>query len=240
MVGAGPDQDPAELAHHLDALSGLGINYDRADGPRSGSDPRWHVDDVHAVIGHERPGPPEPDGPWERAGDIVRDYGFTDHRRLRGAYRPSAPLLGRDMLLEGRFAIFRFHLGVRVTAVEDTESDGHRVWGWTYETLTGHLEQGRLTYEVDKDLATGEVTFWIRAFSRRAPVPNPLYRLGFAAFGRAVQLGFYRSAGKRVQELVAAGPPPPARKGTDVVVAPDGSPRHWWDRGAVHVFQPGA
>ena len=237
--GAGPDRDPAELADRLDELAGLRINYDRADGPVSAEDPGWHVDDGRAVIGHERPGPPEPDGPWERAGCIVRDYGFTDHRRLRGAYRASAPLLGRDMLLEGRFAILRFHLGVRVTDVVDTERDGHRIWGWSYETLTGHLEQGLLTYEVDKDMTSGVVTFRIRAFSRRAPVPNPLYRLGFALFGRAVQLGFYHSAGRRVRALVAREPPGPEPDvDTGVVVAPD-SPRRRSDRWAVHVYQPG-
>jgi uncharacterized protein (UPF0548 family) len=238
-VGPGPDRDPAELEALLDELAGLPVNYDPADGPVSRDDPRWHVDDGRAVIGQERPGPPEPDGPWERAGSIVRDYGFTDHRRLRGAYRASAPLLGRDMLLEGRFVILRFHLGVRVTDIVDTERDGHRVWGWTYETLAGHLEQGRLTYEVDKDLTTGEVTFWIRAFSRRSRVPNPFYRLGFALFGRAVQLGFYHSAGRRVRELVRSEPPGP-EPGADVVVAPRDSPHHWWDRWAVHVYRPGA
>jgi uncharacterized protein (UPF0548 family) len=238
-IGPGPDRDPADLARRIDELAALPVNYDPADGPVSRDDRRWHVDDGRAVIGQEGPGPPEPDGPWERAGSIVRDYGFTDHRRLRGAYRPSAPLLGRDMLLEGRFAVMRFHLGVRVTDIVDTERDGHRVWGWSYETLSGHLEQGRLTYEVDKDLASGEVTFWIRAFSRRARVPNPFYRLGFALFGRAVQLGFYHSAGQRVRELVGSEPPGP-EPGADVVVAPRHCPEHWWDRWAVHVYQPGA
>ncbi len=229
----------AELAHRLEELARLPVNYDPADGPVGRDDPRWHVDDGYAVIGHECPGPPEPDGLWARAGSIVRDYGFTDHRRLRGAYRASAPLLGRDMLLEGRFAVLRFHLGVRVTDLVDTERDGHRVWGWSYETLAGHLEQGRLTYLVDKDMASGEVTFWIRAFSRRAPVPNPFYRFGFALFGRAVQLGFYHSAGQRIRELVANEWPRPG-PGDDVVVAPRDSPGPWWDRWAVHVYQPGA
>lgn len=239
--GAGPDRDPRELSRRLDELARLEINYDRADRPVDRDDPRWHVDDGRAVIGRERPGPPEPDGPWERAGRIVRDYGFTDHRRLRGAYRASAPLLGRDMLLEGRFALLRFHLGVRVTEIVDTERDGHRVWGWTYETLRGHLEQGRLTYEVDKDMATGEVTFWIRAFSRRAPVLNPIYRLGFSLFGRGVQLDFYHSAAQRMRELVAGAPSGPRPDvDADVVVAPQNSPPSRADRWAVHVYQPGA
>ena len=179
----------------------------------------------------------------------MRDYQFTDHERLRGVYRPADPLDGRDMLLQGRFSILRFYLGVRVTQVVDTARDGHRVWGWTYETLEGHLEQGRLTYEVDKDTTTGEVWFWIRAFSRRAPVPNPIYRLGFRLFGRSVQLEFYHRAGQRVRDLVRAHcdgapvPLPTGESGGDgdgVVVAPHDSPRRWSDRFAIHVHHPGA
>ena len=201
---------------------------------------RWHVDDGYAVIGHERPGPPEPDGPWERAGTIVRDYGFTDHRRLRGAYRASAPLLGRDMLLEGRFTIMRFHLGVRVTDIVDIERDGHRIWGWSYETLSGHLEQGRLTYEVDKDLASGEVTFWIRAFSRRAPGAEPVLpaRVRLVRTRRAARLlPFGGATGPRARGDRAAR----AGAGQPTSSSPRGTAReHWWDRWAVHVYQPGA
>lgn len=225
------------------------MNFDHRDAPTGPDDPRWHVDTGVAAVGTEAPGPPEPDGVWETACRVVRDYQFTDHKRLRGVYRPSDPLLGRDMLLQGRFSVLRFYLGVRVTEVVDTERDGHRVWGWTYETLDGHLEQGRLTYEVDKDLATGEVEFRIRAFSRRAPVPNPLYRFGFMVFGRAVQLEFYHRAGQRVRELVAEhlrGAPVPRPTdesddgGRDVAVAPHDSPLRWSDRVAVHVRHPGA
>lgn len=186
---------------------------------------------------------------WETACRIVRDYQFTDHKRLRGIFRPSDPLLGRDMLLQGRFSVFRFYLGVRVTGIIDTDDGAHRVWGWTYETLDGHLEQGRLSYEVDKDLATGDVEFRIRAFSRRAPLPNPLYRFGFTLFGRPVQLEFYHRAGQRVRELVAGhlrGAPVPRpsdeadRAGREVVVAPHDSPPRWSDRLAIHVRHPGA
>lgn len=236
------------MAADLDRLGGLEVNFDGADAPLTARDDRWHVDTGRALVGTERPGPPEPDGPWETACRIVRDYLFTDHKRLRGAYRPADPLLGRNMLLQGRFANLRFYLGVRVTDVIDVERAGHRVWGWTYETLCGHLEQGRLTYEVGKDLATGEVTFWIRAFSRRAPVPNPIYRLGFFLFGRDVQVEFYHRAGQRVREMVhgyLGGTPLPRPTeerdgaGNEIVVAPHDSPRRWSDRFAIHVRHPG-
>nr|WP_308252065.1 DUF1990 family protein [Pseudonocardia sp. KRD291] len=228
------------------------MNFDHRDAPTDDRHGDWHVDLGVAEVGTEAPGPPEPDGVWETTCRIVHDYQFTDHKRLRGIYRPSDPLSGRNMLLQGRFAVLRFYLGVRVTEVFDTGDDGHRVWGWTYETLDGHLEQGRLTYEVDKDLRTGDVEFRIRAFSRRAPVPNPIYRLGFAVFGRAVQLEFYHRAGQRIRDLVAAhlrgAPVPRATEettgdgdtGGPIVVAPHDSPTRWSDRFAIHVRHPGA
>ncbi|MFP5020653.1 DUF1990 family protein [Pseudonocardia phyllosphaerae] len=238
-LGATP---PADLDAELDGLAGLAVNFDDAETPESGDDPRWHVDHGRALVGREAPGPPEPGGPWERACVVLRDYQFTAPGRLRGIFRPGDPLLGRNMLLEGRFGPMRFHLGVRVTGVEDAERDGQRVWGWTYETLQGHLEEGRLTYEVVKDLASGDVEFVIRAFSRRAPVPNPILRLGFAVFGRAVQEEFYHHAGQRVRELAGVpGRVPVVETGPDgVTVAPAGSGPSWTDRLAVLVRYPGA
>lgn len=54
-----------------------------------------------------------------------------------------------------------------------------RVWGWCYQTLEGHLEQGRLSYEVIKHLTTGQVAFRVAGYSRPAPIGNPIVRLGF-------------------------------------------------------------
>lgn len=221
------------------------MNFDPAEAPTTSSDRRWHVDHGRALVGTEPPGDPVPDGDWERACAVLRDYQFTDHHRLRGVFRPADPLVGRDMLLEGRFGPLRFHLGVRVTAVVDETRAGKRIWGWTYETLHGHLERGRLTYEVVKDLASGEVEFVIRAFSRPARIPNPVYRLGFAMFGRATQLEFYHRAGQLVRDLLAdarAGRPlpQPVTDADGITVAPAGSPREVTDAVAYLVRHPGA
>ena len=137
------------------------------------------------VIGREAPGPPEPGGPWETACRLVGQYEFADARILRGVYRRDGDLLGRDMLLEARFYGLRFYLGVRVTGIIDEERDTgdgpERVWGWCYQTLEGHLEQGRLSYEVIKNLATGRVMFRVAGYSRPAPIPRPGHPLGIPA-----------------------------------------------------------
>jgi Domain of unknown function (DUF1990) len=106
--------------------------------------------------------------------------------------------------------------GYRVTDEERDSGDGpERVWGWRYQTLEGHIEQGRLSYEVIKNLTTGQVAFRVVGYSRRAPIANPVIRWGFMLFGRWTQQRFYRNIQARMAALVAAaqrGQPVPSTR----------------------------
>lgn len=221
----------------LGELSRLSLNYDPARAPEHGTgavDGHWHVDSGAVVIGQEGPGPPEPGGPWQIACRLVGQYEFADARILRGVYQRNGALLGRNMLLECRFFGLRFYVGVRVTEVIDEErdtSDGtERVWGWSYQTLEGHLEQGRLSYEVIKDLGSGQVTFRVAGYSRAAPIENPVIRWGFRLFGRWTQERFYRNIQSRMAALVRTaqrGPlPRPETRPDGIVLAPSGARPH--------------
>jgi hypothetical protein len=133
---------------------------------------------------------------------------------------------------------------VRVTEVVDEIRDGKRIWGWGYQTLEGHLEQGKLIYEVIKDVRSGDVEIQIRSYSRRAQIANPVLRLGFAMFGRRTQLKFYAAVGRRLRHIVqailhGAQPPKPALTSDGLVVAPSGVSRHPLERLAVHSHHPG-
>ncbi|GEL21445.1 hypothetical protein PSU4_03990 [Pseudonocardia sulfidoxydans NBRC 16205] len=236
------------LVAELDRLPPLGVNYEESEAPTGPDDPAWHVDVACAELGTEPPGDPVPDGIFDAACILVRDYEFSDHRLIRGVFRPADELLGRNMLLEGRFLFLRFYLGVRVTGVVEGTRDGpdgpQRVWGWTYQTLDGHLEQGKLTYEVLKDLTTGVVSFRLDAYSRRAPIENPVLRGGFRVFGRRTQLDFYRRVGRRMHDLLAdhrpGDPlPHPSRLAGDVVLAPSQSRMRPWDPAALPLRHPG-
>jgi hypothetical protein len=77
------------------------------------------------------------------------------------------------------------------------------VWGWSYATLRGHFEMGEMAWQVWKLLDTGEVQFRIHASSRRAPVTNPLIRIGFRLVGRREQLAFLASTQRRMAVLTA-------------------------------------
>jgi hypothetical protein len=208
-------------------ISTLRLNYDPADTDRPG----WHHDRLRHPIAQEAPGDPEPGGPWELACRMVRDYAFSEVSIMRAYFHRDAPLVGRNMLLEGRFVVFRFPMGVRVDReIDETRdrADGtrERSWGWSYQTLEHHLERGRLVYEVVKNLDTGLIEFVITGVSRRAGITNPLIALGFGFFGRWTQWRFYRAAAAHLDRLVTevtqgADMPTPDPIGPgDVVVAP--------------------
>lgn len=224
------------------SLADARVNYS-ADEVRR---PSWNIDTYRIPLPAERPGGPEPGGSWEHACRLVRDYEFSPPEIVRALYDPAAPLLGRDMLLEGRFHGMHFYCGVRVTEVVDETRDGtDRVWGWAYETLEGHLERGKVTYEVVKHHDTGQVQFVVSCHSQGAPTLDRFTLLGWRLFGRRTQLRFYRRCGQRLRYLVEAAvhggqppPGPPAMVGR-LVCAPSDAKARRVDALAIHRVAPG-
>jgi uncharacterized protein (UPF0548 family) len=226
------------LAALVDDLRGRSLNFAEHDAPPhvvTG----WHRDGVRLVLGQEAPGKIVAGGLGERAAALVASYEFADPAILRAVYRSPSDLVGRDMLLVGRFLLMRFAMGVRVTEAHDEVRDGEHCIGWSYQTLEGHLEQGKLTYEIAKDLASGTVEFRIRAFSRRAPIRNPLVALGFRLFGRRTQLRFYDHALQRLADLLAGPAVPPPTFDDGVVRAPGGRAPFSPDRFTIRLVHPG-
>jgi uncharacterized protein (UPF0548 family) len=204
----------------LQAQRGRRVNFTRDE-----VDDTWHHDEERTRIGEETPGPPEPDGLWETACRLVEAYEQADPRTIRAVYDPDTPLEGRDLLLEGRFLVLRFYMGVRITDVIDQRQDGMRVWGWVYETLEGHLERGRMSYEVIKDEPTGSVDILVRSYSEGAPTLGPVTGLGWKLFGRRTQVRFHRECGRRIARLAqqrrGSHSPVPARRTVEgLVLAP--------------------
>lgn len=210
----------------LDDLRDRDVNY----RPEELRRPGWHRDRHQVRLPDEAPGAPEPDGSWEQARRLIEMYEVPVPSVIRGLYHADAPLRGRDILLEGRFHGLRFYMGVRITEiVDEVRDDRVRAWGWTYETLQGHLERGRMTYEVVKHLDSGRVEFVIHGVSQGAPTLGPVVRLGWRVFGRPTQLRFYRMCGERVRRIV--GDVVPGRRPLPSPVVVDGLVRAPSDAG---------
>lgn len=215
------------------------VNYSTAD-----VDPGWNHDSHRFTLPREGPGPPEEGGSWALARSIVEAYEFCVPELIHAAYDSRDELLGRNMLLEGRFLVLRYYLGVRITGVVDEAREGsQRVWGWNYRTLQGHLEQGQMGYEVVKHEETGEVEFVITAYSSGSPGLGPITRLGWRVFGRRTQLRFYRRCGQRVRQQVsllrAGGTLASLTTPDGYVLIPGDAPRRRRDRLSLRHRQPG-
>jgi uncharacterized protein (UPF0548 family) len=200
--GTGPQNRRAR--RRLAELARRPLNFDPDVDP-SAPGGGWRVDDMVVALPAEPSGSPVEGGSWETAKDLMTAYQVADPQVVRATYREDAPLAGRDMLLQIRFAGLRFHAGVRVGDVyeETREVDGRqaRVFGWSYSTLEGHFEQGRMHYEAWKWLDTGDVEFRVHALSRAAEDGPWITRLGFRLLGRSRQLRFYREVLKRMSRL---------------------------------------
>ena len=192
----------------LAALAGRAVNFDTSRLDEYTPENGWHRDDMIEPLPAEAPGPPEPGGSWEIARRLVIDYQLAEPSQVRVFYDDGAPFEGRDMLLWVRFAGARFGVGVRIGAAYDwtRDVDGRpaRVYGWYYDTLEGHFEEGRMHYEVWKWLDSGDVEFRLQAISRGARTGPWVPRTGFRVIGRINQLQFYRRVCRRARRFTEA------------------------------------
>ncbi|MFL5872339.1 MAG: DUF1990 family protein [Solirubrobacterales bacterium] len=190
------------------ALAERRVNFDHERAESYASEPGWHLDDMVEALPHERPGPPAEEESWQVAREVMDSYQLADPRVVTASYDRDLPLSGRNMLLRIRFAGLRLRVGVRVGEVyeETREVDGRavQVFGWSYSTLEGHFEEGRMHYELWKWLDSGDVEFHLKAISRPARNGPILLRIGFRLFGRSNQLRFYRQVCRRIKRLTEA------------------------------------
>jgi uncharacterized protein (UPF0548 family) len=196
---------PRDPCRALAELRDRELNFDPSRRAEYTPENGWHADDVRQALPPEPPGPPTPRGSWETARAIARNYDFADPSIVHGVFDREEPLERRTMLLILQFHRLRIYVGVRVGDVYDEERtlDGHsgRVFGWTYRTLEGHVEQGQMEWEVWKFPETGEVLFRVASFSRAARRGNLFVRIGFRLFGRREQLRFLALTAARMARL---------------------------------------
>ena len=206
----GPTWPATTLRAHLRALNDRPVTFDVAPSrlmPEEG----WIVDGIDARIGREPPGPPLADGTFARARRAIVAYEFSDPRLVRGHFDRTAPLLGRNMLLEAKVVWLRFLVGVRVAEAREARDDGRSVFVFHYDALDGHVVRGAEWFMLAKDHRTGALRFRIEAHWRHGRFPTWWSELGFRLFGRSYRALWRRLAVRRLRRLARAASPRRAR-----------------------------
>lgn len=189
-----------ELTARLLALEGLERNFAPSEPKTAERGWRSHVSET--TVARERPGPPEPSGPFERARSAVAGYAFSDPAIVSARFDPTAPLEGRRMLLELKALGFRFLAGTVVSAVRQETTSTETVFGYRYDTLRGHIERGWEWFVLSKVHATGEVRFRINADWQPGEFPNRWSRIGFLLVGLRYQRRWVRRAHARLKRML--------------------------------------
>jgi uncharacterized protein (UPF0548 family) len=177
-----------------------------APGVGQGPGPRGHRDNHEREVAAERPGGPEPGGPYERLAEAIFSFRVFPPRLV-------TPVLRRTPVEVGDTVGVCYHLlwgvdlffAARVTDRFDETTGGVRRTGFAYRTLLGHPETGEETFCVEKDLATGRVRVALRSWSR----PGILLTRLLGPVTRRFQLRAGRAALEHLAR-VAREPAPPA------------------------------
>ncbi|HZI16217.1 MAG TPA: DUF1990 family protein [Myxococcus sp.] len=197
----------AELVPRLKSARGLKRNFPDAEGEMT-LENGWGQVCSEARLGREPPGPPQPDGLFERARQVLDTFDFSDPRIVKWHFLKDEELCGRTVLLElislGRK--LRYLCAVRVGDTRLEIGDKRSVYGFSFETLEGHIEAGREWFLLKKDHETGEVRFHIEASWRAGQFPNWWSRLGFTMVGRRYQRAWHRLTQLRLRELTRHRP----------------------------------
>lgn len=161
----------------------------------------WKVDGAETEIGQEPAGPPVRDSLFERARQGLINYDFSDPSIVEGHFDPEAPFVGRNMLLEIKVFGLRFLNGVRVHSIREIADTDQTIFGFRYDTLEGHIEQGYEWFLLTKDHRTGRVRFKIEAHWRLGQFPNWWSRLGFRLIGEHFRTLWRHRAPLRLRQL---------------------------------------
>jgi uncharacterized protein (UPF0548 family) len=188
------------MKRYLADLEGRKVNFD-VPLEEMTPDHGWKVDGSDDILDCEPPGPPVPDGCFERAKQGIMNYDFSDPRIVEGHFDPNAPFIGRNMLLEIKSLGLRFLGGVRVHSVREESDEKFTTFGYRYDTLEGHIERGYEWFLLTKNRETGEVRFKIEAHWRLGDFPGWWAKLGFKLIGEHFRKLWRHEAPLRLKRL---------------------------------------
>ncbi|WP_239989267.1 DUF1990 family protein [Corallococcus macrosporus] len=196
-----------EMVPRLARARTLERNFPEVSGEMT-LDAGWSQVHSQSVLGHEAPGRPVPGGLFERAQQVLETFDFSDPRIVAWHFSAQEPLHGRTVLLELRSLgqQLRYLCGARVGGTRKEHGEVCSVFGFSFETLQGHIEAGREWFLLRKDHETGAVRFHIEAAWRPGQFPNWWSRLGFMMVAPRYQRAWHRLTHVRLRELVLKHP----------------------------------
>lgn len=166
----------------------------------------WTLHSYQDVVGQERPGQPDAQGPFEKMCQSLTQWQFINPHLLQCDFDPLSPLKGRILHLNFRILGLPVRLGWKVCRVfneEAVNSDGHheRLWGYACRALEGGPDVGEISFRISKDLQTGHLFFAIRTASKWGRMPSLWFRLTFFLFAPGVQKLLSLNALRRMRRL---------------------------------------
>jgi uncharacterized protein (UPF0548 family) len=147
--------------------------------------------DLHRrIVAVEPPGPPVPDGPFERAARTIMAYQIFPGHIGDGIARRQPVEIGDTLGM-----LYRFFPGMKLffasRVVEKISQQTSPIWrqGFRYQTIAWHPELGAETFCAEKVVETGEVRVYLQAWSRPA-----WWALPFLPLARRLQLAAGKAA----------------------------------------------
>lgn len=184
-----------ELSARLERLGNVPRNFDAEEEEMTG-DRGWHHYYSEAVIARE----PGANTLFERARVALANYQFSDPAIVVAHFDPAGPLLERPILLEIKVLGLRYLCPAAVTRVRDEGT----MYGFRYDTLTGHIERGLEWFLLTKN-AAGDIRFRIEARWQHGNLPNWWSRVGFMLLSGPYQRRWHRQAHRRLSRLAHYG-----------------------------------
>ena len=186
---------PRGLRSRLQAVDAAETNFDCVEQEMT-SEHGWRHYSSEAVIGRDREGGLL----LERARMALVNYQFSDPAIVVAHFDPASALLMRRMLLEIKIFGLRYLCPAVVSQVRDEPG----VYGFRYDTLTGHIERGVEWFLLTED-DRGDIRFRIEARWQHGDLPNWWSCAGFAVLAARYQREWHRRAHQRMSLLARYG-----------------------------------
>lgn len=127
---------------------------------------------------------------------------------------------------------FRFLSGCRVHSVREETDESGTTFGFRYDTLQGHIEQGFEWFLLVKEHESGKIHFTIEAHWRLGDFPNLWSKAGFYVMGEHYRKLWRQRAPERLRRL--------AHQPEAAPVAEPGQLAHRGDETPVRTGPPGS